>query len=79
MTALLNRVAASATSAHVPCSVMRMMSGSTTPKPAVAALIGTNASSHGRANRRLGQVRSESAISKLVAKRRLLKRPSLEW
>src|SRR5271157_2123875 len=79
MTALLYRVAATATSAHDPCRVIRIRSGSTTPNPEAAALIGMNARSHGRARNRLGQVRRERAISKLSAKRGLLKPPSFEW
>jgi hypothetical protein len=62
ITAELNRVAASATSAQVPWRGIRIRSGRTTPNPAVAALIGTNASSHGRATSFAGQVRTETAI-----------------
>src|SRR5271170_5850020 len=62
MTAELNRVAAIATSAQLPCRTMRMRSGSTTPNPEVAALMGTNPSSQGRAMSRRGHVRSERTI-----------------
>ncbi len=75
MTAELNSVAANATCDQVPWSGTRMRSGRTTPKPAVAALMGTKARNQRAASTRDGHVgRARAMVNRVEpeAHRRVL-------